>query len=524
MIPVLNAEQMRQADRQTIDAGVPGAVLMERAGRAVAEAIGSRFPEARRPLVLCGKGNNGGDGFVAARYLAALRPRVALLARRRDVVGDAQAQLAALEAAANGGTERVEEVPDAAAWDRFRPALAEADLILDALLGTGLEARPRGVVGAAIETLAGLGGVPIVSVDIPSGVSSDTGRLAWPAVSASLTVTFAAPKVGHVLPPACDQCGALVVADIGISAATLAAASPSLALLVAGDVREVYPPRPPGSHKGSYGHLLIIAGSVGKTGAAGLAAVAALRSGVGLVTIATAEPALASVASWRAEAMTEALPSTVEGAVDRRALDRALALAAERDAVALGPGLGSGASTRDFVRGFVARCPVPLLVDADGLNAIAAGGRDGVGALSRRSLPTVLTPHPGEMGRVAGLTVPQVQERRVEVARDVAAATGAVVVLKGQRTVVARREGPPAINPTGNAGMAKGGSGDVLSGMIGALMARGADAWPAACAGVFLHGFAGDRGAARLGQESLLAMDLVDELPAALRSLSSARG
>jgi ADP-dependent NAD(P)H-hydrate dehydratase / NAD(P)H-hydrate epimerase len=524
MIPVLTAGQMRQADRRTIDGGASGAALMERAGTAVAVAVSSHFAGARRPLVLCGKGNNGGDGFVAARHLLRLRPRVALLARRGDVVGDARAQLAALDEASDGAASVVEEVPDEAAWKRFRPALAETDVIIDALLGTGIEARPRGIVGVAIEELAGLSGIPIVSVDLPSGISSDSGLLPWPTVNAALTVTFGAPKMGLVQPPACDRCGVLVVADIGIPAAVVNGTSPSLWLLEDGDVRAVYPPRLAASHKGSYGHLLIIAGSVGKAGAAGLAASAALRSGVGLVTIATAGPALASVAAWRAEAMTEALASTADGAVDRGAIDRALALAKERDAVALGPGLGSEESTRDFVRAFVRRCPVPLLLDADGLNAVAAEDGGGRATLSARSSPTVLTPHPGEMGRLSGLSVPEVQQRRVETARELAAETGAIVVLKGQRTVVARRGGAAAVNPTGNPGMAKGGSGDVLSGMIGALLARGADPWSAACAGVFLHGWAGDRAAASLGQESLLAMDLVEELPAALQSLSAERG
>jgi len=523
MIPVLTAGQMREADRRTIEGGgTPGLVLMESAGRAVADAIRRRFPDARRPLILCGKGNNGGDGFVGARHLLSLGPKVALLGERGEVRGDAQAQLGALERA--GGI--IEEIADAASWERFRPSLDDADLIVDALLGTGLRGQPTGISALAVADLArrSHAQAPIVAVDIPSGVSSDTGNVSWPTVTAALTVTFGAPKVGHVLPPACDRCGELVVADIGISAVTIDGLAPELSLIEDADVRAVYPPRPPASHKGSFGHLLIIGGSVGKTGAAGLAAAAALRSGVGLVTVATPAPALSAVAAWRAEAMTEPLPASADGTVDRSGVDRALAAARERDAVVLGPGLGLCESSRDFVRTFVARCPVPLLVDADGLNAIAAGGRSARARLLQRPLPTIVTPHPGEMGRLVGTTAEEVQRRRLETARDLARETGAVVVLKGQRTLVARPRGSSAVNPTGNPGMATGGTGDVLAGMIGALLARGTEAWAAACAGVYLHGAAGDVAGERKGQESLVAMDVVDVLPDAFRRVGVGRG
>lgn len=522
MIHVLTADGMREADRRTIEGGVPGLALMESAGKAVAEAIASRHPDARHPVVLCGKGSNGGDGFVAARHLLALEPKVALLGARGQVQGDALTQLVALEAA--GGN--VEEVVDAAGWERFRRGLDSADLIVDALLGTGLRDQPAGIVGLAVADLASRSSshVPIVAVDIPSGVPSDTGEVSWATVSASLTVTFGAPKVGHVLPPACDRCGELVMADIGISAAAIDGVASPLFLLEPGDARAAYPPRQAASHKGNYGHLLIIGGSVGKAGAAGLAAAGALRSGVGLVTIATPAPALPAVAAWRAEAMTEPLPASAEGTVDRSAVDRALAAARERDAVVLGPGLGLSESSRDFVRAFVPRCPVPLLVDADGLNAIAAADRAARGKILQRPQQTIVTPHPGEMARLAGATVEEVQRRRLETAGAFANETGAVVVLKGQRTLVARPRASAAVSPTGNPGMATGGTGDVLAGMIGALLARAAGAWASACAGVFLHGAAGDVAAERMGQESLVAMDVVDALPEAFRRLTDGRG
>lgn len=518
MIPVLTAAQMREADRRTIeDSGLLGVVLMENAGAAVARVVRERYPAAVRPLVLCGKGNNGGDGFVVARRLLDLRPTTCLLGRRDQVRGDAATHLAALER--SGGV--VAEVADEADWGRSKAAVWQAGLIVDALLGTGLRQEPSGLMAEAIGDVARAAdhGTPIVAVDLPSGLPSDTGEVAWPTVRASVTVTFAAPKHGHVMPPACNRVGELVVAGIGITAETVAGCAGDLFLLEAQDAARAFPARPPDAHKGTYGHLLIVAGAVGKTGAAILAATGALRSGVGLVTVATPEPALALVAAGRPEVMTEPLPVSPSGDLTPEALERALALASTRDAAVIGPGLGQGAGTRAFVREFVKRCPVPLLVDADGLNSLAPSEREG-GALDalRRDAATVLTPHPGEMARLAGVGTADVQRARLDLARRLAQDTGALVVLKGQRTLVCRPDGRTAVNPTGNPGMATGGTGDVLAGIVGALLARH-DAWTAATAGVYLHGLAGDYGAERLGQESLLAGDVAGALPDAIRAV-----
>ncbi len=525
MIPVLNAAEMRQADRHTIEEiGLPGVVLMENAGSAVAEAIRKRYPTARRPAILCGRGNNGGDGFVVARKLRDLEPEVYLMGIRDDVRDDAKLHLSALER--SGG--KVYEVADAQAWERSRERLRRSDLVVDALLGTGLKAEPSGLVADAIKDVTRLRelGVPVVAVDLPSGVFSDSGDLPWPAVPASLTVAFAAPKYGHVLPPACAWVGDLIVADIGITRETLEKQEPKLFLLEGADVLRVFPERDPASHKGTYGHLLVIAGSVGKTGAAVLAGMAALRAGVGLVTVATPAPALPMVAQGRPELMTEPIPVNASGNVAREACDRVLSLAASRDAVVIGPGLGQEAGVREFVREFVRRCPVPLLVDADGLNALSppAGGRIR-GALDALELgrPTVLTPHPGEIARLTGQRPEEVQKRRLETARSLARETGAFVVLKGHRTLVVDSQGRAAVNPTGNPGMATGGTGDVLAGLMGALLTRH-DAWESANAAVYLHGWAGDLASERRGQASLLAGDLLDALPEALRSLQAPEG
>jgi NAD(P)H-hydrate epimerase len=520
--PVLTAAQMREADRRTIEEiGLPGAVLMENAGAAAAHWARLRFPEARRPLVLCGRGNNGGDGFVVARRLRDLSPATVLVGTRAEVRGDARLHLEVFER--SGGT--LVEVADEPAWAAVRPHLERADLIVDALLGTGLRQQPQGLVAGVIGDVdreQRTRPVPLLAVDVPSGLPSDTGEVSWPTLRATLTVTFAACKYGHVLPPACDRVGELVVADIGIPEPALQAQAPGLWLLEKTDAAAAWPARAPGAHKGTFGHVLVIGGSVGKSGAAALAALGALRAGAGLVTVATAEAVLHLVAQARPELMTEPLAGGAH--VDASALSRALALAEARDAVVLGPGLGPHEGTREFVREFVRRCPAPLIVDADGLNALAPWpGGPGALEVLRREAATVLTPHPGEMARLAGGSTEQVQRLRLETARRLAAETGAVVVLKGQRTLVADPRGTAAVNPTGNPGLATGGTGDVLAGMVGALLARGTDGMAAACAGVYAHGHAADVAARRLGPESLLAGDLLDALPEALLDLAGER-
>ena len=518
MRPVLTAKQMREADRFTIEEiGLPGVVLMENAGAAVADVIRDRYPGARRVALFCGKGSNGGDGLVVARRLLERNPLVILACARAELKGDSRVHLEAFERA--GGA--VVEAAGAEDWRTLVPGLARADLIVDALLGTGLKRQPEGVMAGAIAAIRSLAkdGVPVVAVDLPSGVPSDGGEMSWPAVEAAVTVTFVAPKYGHVLPPACDHVGDLLVADIGIPAAAAARTLPTLWLLEAADAAAPFPRRSRAAHKGDFGHVLVIGGSPGKTGAAVLAASGAFAAGAGLVTIATATSSLPLVvAAARPEVMTEGLTSSPAGPLDRSAAARALALAASRDAVVLGPGLGADPATQAFVREIVRECPAPIVVDADALNALSGGlGGDFV----RRERPTVLTPHPGEMARLVGSTPAEVQQHRLETARNAAASTGAVVVLKGQRTLIAEGDGRAAVNPTGNPGMATAGSGDVLAGIVGALLARGTDAWAAATSAVYVHGAAGDEAASRRGEESLTASDLIAALPAVLRSLAS---
>jgi NAD(P)H-hydrate epimerase len=514
--PVLDAGEMREADRATIeDFGVPGAVLMENAGSAAARQIAARYSKAGRVVVLCGRGNNGGDGFVIARRLRDRAPVVLLFARRAAVVGDAARHLRACE---KSGVE-VREVVSPRDWRRERPAVLEAQLVVDALLGTGLREAPRGLVARVLRDLDGRSG-PVAAVDLPSGVSSDSGRVPGAAACADLTVTFAALKYGHVVSPADARCGDVVVCDIGIPASLLAGARGGC--IERAEAAAAWGRRARDAHKGSFGHVLVVAGSRGKSGAAVLSGTAALRAGAGLATVATPVPAWIKVARGRPELMTQGLPATRPGTLARRAALPALRFARTADAVVLGPGLGRHRETDAFVSRFVAGCPQPLVVDADALNALAVLPRGGAArVLGARKAGTVLTPHPGEAARLLGRTTRAVQQERLESVRRLARLFDSVVVLKGHHTLVARPDGRVAVNLSGGPALAIGGAGDVLAGMIGALLARGCDAWTAATAAVHVHGLAGDRLAAERGEDGLLAGDVADALPRIVRDLRS---
>jgi NAD(P)H-hydrate epimerase len=461
-----------------------------------------------RVAIVCGKGGNGGDGFVVARWLRrrGVRPVVLLAARPEDIAGDAAAKLTALRGA---GVRPVviEDVAQAAA------PIAEAHVVVDALLGTGARGAPGGLTADLIERI-NAGGRPVVALDIPSGLPADGGAPAGPAVRAAATFTFAGLKLGLVQPPGLDFAGRVTVVPIGIPDAEVARGI-RVWLVERADVAALFPPRPRAAHKGTYGHLLIVGGSLGKTGAAALAARAAMRTGAGLVTVATAASQRPVVAGLVVESMTEPLAETAVGTVALAARERVLELAGPRDAVALGPGLGLDADAQELARHLARALDRPLVLDADALTAIA--GR--LVLLRSAPAPRCLTPHPAEMARLMGASVADVQRDRVAAARAVATEHGVHVALKGATTVVAVPDGRVFLNPTGNPGMASGGTGDVLTGMIGALLARGMEPPDALVAAVYLHGLAGDLAAARLGEESLIASDLVDSLPDAFAAL-----
>jgi NAD(P)H-hydrate epimerase len=486
---VLDGERMRRADRIAIQQmKIPGLVLMENAGRAVAEAMIDEVPglPERRVFVVAGPGNNGGDGFVVARHLARLGVSAVVLlvgATRTKLAGDTGAMAAAW---AGIGGETL-EIPDTKRW-QAAAGFISGDVIVDALFGTGLDRPLAGLAAEAVETInrAADAGAVVVAVDIPSGLFASSAEVPGPAVQADLTVTFARPKVAHLLPPAEHLCGTVTVADIGIPDAAIYATDPDLHWVLLDEAALMLPERGPEDHKGHFGHVLVVAGSTGKAGAAALTGWGALRAGAGLVTVAAPAPARGEVALFAAELMTEALPASREGVLARGAATRALALAKDCSVVAIGPGLGAGAASE--VRALVKEAPVPVVLDADGINAFA--GR--LAALARRKAPLVVTPHPGEAARLLGASVAEVQADRVAAARAIARGANAVAVLKGYRTIVADPSGTAFINPSGNPGMATAGMGDALTGIIAGLMAQELEPLDAAVLGVFLHGLAAD--------------------------------
>jgi NAD(P)H-hydrate epimerase len=516
---VLNSKQMREADRRTIeDVGIPSIVLMENAGRQVVAAMESAFADlaSMRVAVLCGRGNNGGDGFVVARTLAerSVDVGVYLVGSAADVTGDARVNLDVLRQV---GIDIV-EVADAPAWELHGTDVLGSDVVVDALFGTGLNAPLSGFVETLVADLNS-STRPVVAIDLPSGLGADSADIPGPAVSATMTVTLGAPKLPLVLPPAERLAGNLVIADIGIPASIIAGLDgPRIELLTKASMRGLVEPRAQDSHKGDYGRVLVVAGSLGKTGAASLTARAALKSGAGVVTVATPESSVAVVAAMAAEYMTDPLPETAQGTVALEALAHVLEF--DADVIAVGPGLGRSPATAAFVQALVERSGATLVIDADALNAFAGDadrleGRDGV--------DVIITPHPGEMARLTGLSVEDVQAHRLDVARDFATTHRVHVVLKGHRTIIATPEGETFINLTGNPGMATAGSGDILTGMIAAWAGQLLDAGAACKLAVYLHGLAGDLAEADEGEVAMTAGDILARLGDAVLDLTAKR-
>lgn len=515
---VLNSAQMREADRRTIeDIGIPSPVLMENAGRQVVAAMEAMHGDLleRQVAVLCGRGNNGGDGFVVARTLfqRGVDVSVFLLGQVADVRGDARINL---EVLGHLGLNVV-EIADSQAWELHFSEVGDCTLIVDAIFGTGLNAPVSGLIESVIADV-NASGITVVSIDLPSGLGADSAEPVGESIKADTTVTLAAPKLPLILPPGETLAGDIVIADIGIPSALIDALDgPRVDLLTRGSMRELVTPRVPDSHKGDFGRVLIVAGSRGKTGAAHLAAVGALRSGAGLVTVATPAICQPVVAAMGSEYMTEALGEGAEG-LDVDGVDLVLEMA--RDVLAIGPGLGQAAATREFIRTLVDRATMPLVVDADGLNAFVGdperlGGREG--------RDVIITPHPGEMARLVGMSTDEVQASRLEVARNFAVAHHVYVVLKGHRTLIATPDEKIYINPTGNPGMATGGTGDVLTGMIAAWLAQLLDAEAACKLAVYLHGMAGDLAEADEGEVSMTAGDLAGHVGDAILELTGRR-
>lgn len=497
---LVSAAEMREIDRIAIASfGIPGLTLMEKAGRAVAEAAAQLDGAAGRIVVVCGAGNNGGDGFAAARLLRAVGRNVQCIAL---VPGDR------LPADARSMREQAQRAGVSIADQHQNPSFqaGAGDVVVDALLGTGVTRAPEGAFAAAIACVnqAGQNGAKVLAVDLPSGLSSDSGLPLGPCVKADRTVTFGFLKRGLVLHPGAELCGELTIADIGIPAAASDRVPGTCELLTDANARALVPVRPADMHKGDAGHVLVVAGSPGKTGAANLCLGGALRGGAGLVTLATRAEALGAALEGRPEAMSEPLRGT--GPLKLADLEGLVAAAKAANALVMGPGIPRGGETGELIRRFLEASKIPAVLDADALNALA--GAPALAALATLPSPVILTPHPGEMARLLGIAVAQVQADRIGQATRAAKQWRATVILKGARTIVADPEGTSAVIPTGNPGMATGGTGDVLAGLVGALLAGGLAPGAAARAGAFVHGRAGDLAARGFGQRGLLAGDL----------------
>lgn len=517
---VVTAEQMRELDRLTIEQfGVPGLNLMERAGEAIAEAILKRFSAIakRGVLIVAGKGNNGGDGFVVARLLKKKRIpcEVALLAPPNELSTDAAHNLRAFLKLKGKVTEI-----GAGDFDLLRQRLSKNRLIVDAILGTGVKNDVRGLFANAI-TVMNASGLPIVAIDIPSGLDSDKGTPLGVAIQAELTVSLGYPKLGEVIYPGLDYVGDVVVADIGIDPRAVAQVAPPGELLERREISWLVPHRASDSHKGSYGHLLIVAGSRGKTGAAVLACRAAMRSGAGLVTLAAPRSLNSIFASSLVEVMTEPLRENSREEMESLSDDEWRVLLERKNALLFGPGVGVAVNgaTQNTLRWLLRNLDMPWVIDADGLNNLALE----LNRLRHARTAPILTPHPGEMARLIGKITAAVSADRVGIARSFAIEHRCHLVLKGARTVIATAEGKVFINPTGNPGMASAGMGDVLAGILTALLGQGLSAENAMKLGVYLHGFVGDRVATANGEIGLIASDIIGGLPAGLNALAATK-
>ncbi len=523
MQPILTAAEMRRVDRVTIEErGIPGLILMENAGARVYELLAHGFGPLgeQRIVILCGKGNNGGDGLVVARHLItrghAGHLRVVLCSAPEELSGDAAANYRMLEAVDG----EVLVIRNAADWQKHRPALQAATLLVDALLGTGLRGPAAGLYLEIIRDVnANFSQAQVVAIDMPSGLPSDSGAPIGESIRADYTVTFTAPKVSQIFPPNSERVGKLRVAPIGTAPAVLAAdPKPKLLLVEACDIAGLFGPRRPTAHKGDFGHVLVVGGSRAKPGAALMAATAALRAGAGLVTVATAAGAAGLMVSHTPELMTQPVEELADGSIGESSyqpewLDR-------KSVVAVGPGLGVGLANQELARRIVGEAAVPLVVDADGLTALAASQQP---PWTTSSPLPVLTPHPGEMARLTGLDTKQIEQRRVEVARQFAEQRSVYLVLKGHRTLLATPDGRVLVNPTGTPAMASGGSGDILTGLIAGFLGQFPAAAPeiVIAAAIYLHGLAAELAAQQHGELSMIATDILAALPRAIASLQS---
>lgn len=510
------AAQMREIDKLAIEQyHLPGVVLMENAGAAVAREVERLLGgiKDKKICVFAGLGNNGGDGFVAARYFAngGAKVKVFLIGEKARITGDAQIHADVLS---RMGVD-VMEITGDRDWDKVRIAVTFSDCLIDALVGTGFHGEMSEPL-ALIVDIINRSGKRVVAVDVPSGVNADNGQVQGSAVKAHLTVTFGLPKPGLLLYPGASQAGEVVLDGIGLPLPLLATAPVQQMTITAGYVKQLLPKRRADSHKGLNGHVGVIAGSHGYTGAAVLCASGALRAGSGLVSLAVANSLRSIMEAKMTEVMTRTLPELASGAIGLKSIPFVEELSNYWDVIALGPGMGRQNETQAAIREIVRNAEKPLVIDADGIVALA-GHMD---VIHQADAMAILTPHPGEMAQLTGLSAMQVNQDRIGIARRTANQWGSIIVLKGAPTIVAFPDGEVFVNTSGNAGMATGGTGDVLTGVIAALIAQGLSSHDAAVAGVYLHGLAGDI-ASQAGAVGLIAGDLLQALPAAIAGLQS---
>jgi ADP-dependent NAD(P)H-hydrate dehydratase / NAD(P)H-hydrate epimerase len=517
---VATAELMRRLDRRAIaEFGIPGLVLMENAARGTVNALFRFFPDlANRAVgIFAGRGNNGGDALAVARYLVnrGIPCRIFLLAAPEEVKGDAGVNLEILR---RMGTP-IQIILNLEELDRQKDSIAGQDLLIDGILGTGLKGRVDGFFKGTITFLNSLK-KPVVAIDIPSGLDADSGQILGVCIQARITVTFGLAKRGLFVQPGAQAAGELVLVDISLPRTAVEGERIPDHLVEGADFLSCLSPRNPDAHKGSFGHLFILAGSPGKTGAAALVSQSALRVGTGLVTLGVPESLNPILEEKLTEVMTEPLPETKEKTLSLRSQKRIFNLSSRKTALAIGPGLSLNPETLRLVRQVVGKSNLPAVIDADGLSALTGK----VDILRKKKAERILTPHPGEMARLLGISVEAVQKDRIEAARKFARNYGVILVLKGSRSLVAAPGGDVFINPTGNPGMATGGMGDVLTGMIAGFLAQGILPLEAAKLGVYLHGLSGDYAAFRRGERGMAASDLIDHAPIILNALASGNG
>jgi NAD(P)H-hydrate epimerase len=507
---IVTTQQIKNIDRRAIRAfGIPGMVLMENAAAAVMTAMEKFFDglQGVRVGIICGKGNNGGDGLALARRLriSGVPVRIALLSSFGELKGEAKANLSILR-------KMDLEIVQNASSRSLADIVGWSDVLVDALLGVGLSSPLKGAYAQAV-AMINSSGRPVVAIDMPTGIDADTGGVMGTAIKADLTVTMAFLKRGHVLYPGAEYAGTVRVADLGIPAEVAEKENISVSLLDRDSIQGVICRRLSDAHKGDFGHLMVVAGSPGKAGAAIMAARGALRAGAGLVSVATPNNIVPIIQSQVVEAMAVPSAESIEGTLGIGSSEELLKAAVKMSAAAIGPGLSTHHETAQVVRNLIQRLTIPAVIDADGLNALV-GFLD---ILKRANASMILTPHPGEMGRLLGISSSEVQKDRIEIAASFARKHRVTVVLKGAATVVATPQGWVFVNSTGNPGMASGGTGDVLTGMIGSFLAQGYSASQAACLGVYLHGRAGDLAAEEKGEASMIAGDLIEKLPQAIK-------